>query len=91
MSEMLNELRRRLELGDHRRRHALFTCALEQGTLKIHDVIDQIDDNTVGKHYAMHWWFYHSLSLIFASQSFSPSAASRPRAAISPAQKSGTV
>lgn len=55
MSDMPNELRRRSESGDHRRRHALFARALEKGVSKIHKVIDQLDDNTVGNDYAMHW------------------------------------
>lgn len=55
MSEMPNKLRRRSELGDHRRRHTLFARALEEGVSKIHEVIDQLDDNTAGHDYAMHW------------------------------------
>lgn len=60
MSELLKDLRRRSELGKHRTRHALFTYALDQGASKMHETFDQIDDDTVGNDYAMHWQFYHS-------------------------------
>lgn len=72
MNEMPNELRRRSELGDQRRSHALFTRALEQGASKIHEAIHQIDDNSMGNDYAMHCLFCHSLSLTFGAHFFSP-------------------